>query len=81
MRRLARGGGEVAFDLQDAGDTLSFDAWIKALGEDGHMLFIDLTQDWTPPDQARPLVFDFDLMTQAQTRVVEDTPLRVLPAA
>ncbi|MEO0486829.1 MAG: 3'-5' exonuclease [Pseudomonadota bacterium] len=75
IAELAEAGGEVAFTLRDAGDVLRFDARIKALGRDGHMLFVDLARDAVASDQPRPLVFDFELMTQAQTRAVADTPL------
>ncbi|MBT8413041.1 MAG: 3'-5' exonuclease [Boseongicola sp.] len=67
--------GEVPFKLQDIDKNRQFDARIKALGDDGHMIFIEVNADDAQPIEARPLVFDFDLMNAAETREIKDTPL------
>lgn len=64
---------EVAFDLHDRGGQGPHKARLKALGEDGHMVFIDVATG--PAITPRPLVFDFDLMQRADTQAVADTPL------
>lgn len=70
--------GEVPFKLKDADGKASFDARLKALGEDGHMIFIETTPDVAHPLAPRPLVFDFELMNAAETREINDTPLAEL---
>lgn len=60
----------------DGSDSLNFR--VKALNDDGHMLFCDPVQ--TEPDTiaARPLVFDFDLMSQGHGPVSDERPLSEL---
>ncbi|MBM1218687.1 3'-5' exonuclease [Ponticoccus sp. SC2-23] len=75
--RLSDGGGEVALTLCNSASGRTFDARIKVLGDDGHMILIDMT-GVARPVAPRPLVFDFDLLDAAQSREVRDTPLRDL---
>jgi DNA polymerase-3 subunit epsilon len=53
---------EATFKLSAKDSPQQFDARIRPLGADGHMICID-TADLPPRVAARPLVFDFDLMT------------------
>ena len=68
----------VELRLQDSAHTHSFDAKLKALSDGGHMLFIDIHPDQRSRISARPLVFDFDLMSAADTGAIHDTPLKDL---
>ncbi len=76
--RLGHGSTEAAVRLRDAAGTTRYDARLKALSDDGHMLLIDVEVPRTRTVAARPLVFDFDLMNRAETRDLRDTPLRDL---
>ncbi|MEM8592212.1 MAG: 3'-5' exonuclease [Pseudomonadota bacterium] len=67
--------GEHAFELFDTSGDIRFQARIKTLGEDGHMIFIDMPDWLKSTDAARPLVFNFDLMKRAQGLDIADTPL------
>lgn len=66
---------EVPFKLQDATGARSFDARLKALGEDGHMIFVDVGMEDIQHIAPRPLVFDFDLMNTAEAKEINDTNL------
>ncbi|SMX22073.1 3'-5' exonuclease [Boseongicola aestuarii] len=72
---LTKTSGEVPFKLTDTDGKNTFAARLKALGTDGHMVFIEPTPDQIQPHAPRPLVFDFDLMNTAETREIKDTPL------
>ncbi|MEO1025480.1 MAG: 3'-5' exonuclease [Pseudomonadota bacterium] len=51
-------------------------ARIKSLNGDGHMLFFDPVDQPAQTHVApRPLVFDFDLMRQKESRAIDDVPL------
>ncbi|MCV3271888.1 3'-5' exonuclease [Roseobacter sinensis] len=67
--------GPVSVRLQDATASLHFDARLKALGKDGHMLMIDVDTAQSAPIGQRPLVFDFDLITAAETKEIRETAL------
>lgn len=75
---LSEGAGEVTFTLQDTGGNGGVDARLKALGDDGHMLCLDVKTPKSPSIHPRPLVFDFDLMNASETREIAETPLRDL---
>lgn len=72
---LSEGSHERAFTLYDKARTEKYQARVKALGHDGHMVFIDAQTRERQPAVPRPLVFDFDLMAMAETKGVEDTAL------
>lgn len=65
---------DVPFTLKDVTGTHSFNARVKSLGGDGHMICIDTT-DLPPRVAARPLVFDFDLMNTAASEALESKSL------
>lgn len=75
MARLSGNTGEVSFKLQCIQREKGFDARLKALGDDGHMVFIDVEAGESQVVAPRPLVFDFDLMNAAEAREITDTPL------
>ncbi len=78
MAALSEAQADVPFALADVNGTQSYEARIKALGEDGHMILIDVSTRQGAKLEARPLVFDFDLMNTAEAKEIEDTPLRDL---
>ncbi len=78
MKRLSSTETEVSFKLFDTTRETSFDARLKALSDDGHMIFIDVETVHIEHIDARPLVFDFDLMNTAEAREITDTPLSQL---
>ncbi|MEL6550279.1 MAG: 3'-5' exonuclease [Pseudomonadota bacterium] len=68
---------EVPLELK--AETTSLKARLKALGADGHLIFIDTPPEPTAAIEARPLVFDFDLMnTTAAPLAMQDRHLRDL---
>lgn len=76
-QKLAKRGGEVAFNLYDQDRTRDFPARIKGLEGGGYMLVIDVPNAdlaQTP----RPLVFDFDLLNAGVARDMMETPLTEL---
>ncbi len=75
MAELSETTPEVPFKLRDNTGEMSFDARVKALGDDGHMVFVETGSAEAQPVAARPLVFDFGLMDAAETKAIEDTPL------
>ena len=78
IARASKTDAEVTFKLHDTTRKTGFDARIKALSDDGHMIFIDVPVDPGATIPPRPLVFDFDLMNTAQSQDLEDTPLSEL---
>ncbi|MEL6884604.1 MAG: 3'-5' exonuclease [Pseudomonadota bacterium] len=75
MARLTGDTTEVGLALYDTTRSLRFDARLKRLGDDGHMICIDVENRERTKLAARPLVFDFDLMNAAETRGIQDTRL------
>jgi len=75
LSQLADDRLEVEFTLTDRKGLQDYNARVKALGQDGHMVFIDAQSAHTHP---RPLVFDFDLMSAEETTHINDTPLDAL---
>lgn len=78
IAQLSNAGDEHPIALRDVSGTQRFDARIKALGDDGHMIFIETSVVDDAPLEARPLVFDFDLISSGETKAIADTPLRDL---
>ena len=75
MASLGTEGGEVSLTLHDVIHSQKYEARLKALGDDGHMVFIDVATREDEATAARPLVFDFDLMATSEARDIMDTPL------
>ena len=73
--RLSETSQEVPFKLHSVTGGLVFDARLKALGDDGHMILIDTPAAPTAAIAPRPLVFDFDLMDPGGTEDIRDTAL------
>lgn len=78
LTRLGETSVEVPVTLRDTSGSQRFDARLKALSNDGYMIFIDSKPAQTQRLAPRPLVFDFDLMNRAEIRDIRDTPLRDL---
>ncbi|MFQ6551542.1 exonuclease domain-containing protein [Aestuariibius insulae] len=75
MEGLSQSADDKPIMLRDASGARSFEARLRALRSDGYMIFID---DPTPRIERvapRPLVFDFDLMTAAETKAINDRAL------
>ncbi|MEM7632258.1 MAG: exonuclease domain-containing protein [Pseudomonadota bacterium] len=69
---------EVSFTLYNTARDMRFEARLKALNDDGHMICIDADTQQESAIAQRPLVFDFDLMNTSETRHVSDMPLSQL---
>ncbi|MFL4468711.1 exonuclease domain-containing protein [Tateyamaria armeniaca] len=78
IKQLSDTTKEVPFTLHDVARTQAFTARLKPLGDDGHMICIDVSPAQTTAIESRPLVFDFDLMNAAETKHITDTPLSEL---
>jgi DNA polymerase-3 subunit epsilon len=78
MDRLSPETPEAAFDLPHTTGATAHDARVKALGDDGFIVFIEVAGRDRPQPAPRPLVFDFDLMTSPETQEISDTALRDL---
>ena len=75
IANLSDSAPEAELTLSDRKGEQTYKARIKALGGDGHMVFIDAQSAHAQP---RPLVFDFDLMNTAEVTQIADTPLDAL---
>ena len=75
IARLSEEGDEVTFGLRDTSRDQKFEARLKGLGDDGHMIFIEVEGDEASAIEARPLVFDFDLMNASESREIAEMPL------
>lgn len=75
IARLSGADEEVTFRLYNKQRETSFDARIKALGEDGHMIFIAAPTVPARLIASRPLVFDFDLINADQSDTIVQTRL------
>ncbi|MEO9780084.1 MAG: exonuclease domain-containing protein [Sedimentitalea sp.] len=63
FRKLAKTGKEVGFTAQSVTGKQSFDLRMKPLGSaHGYLLTLDTSAAQIAPDEARPLVYDFDLL-------------------
>lgn len=69
---------EVAFTLRPVKGSAALRARAKALGADGHMIFIDAPDIADTSIAPRPLVFDFELMSAKDAPAVQDSPLSEL---
>lgn len=75
---LNRTGAEVLFDLRDKQASQVFSARLKPLKGAGFMLLIDVPDADLMPGDARPLVYDFDLLNAGEVTDLHATPLSEL---
>ncbi|WP_298919065.1 3'-5' exonuclease [uncultured Roseobacter sp.] len=75
MARLSGDTVEVSFALRNTERQARFDAKLRALGNDCHMILIDAEEDQARRIEQRPLVFDFDLMNASEITDIAQTPL------
>ncbi|MEM8917005.1 MAG: 3'-5' exonuclease, partial [Pseudomonadota bacterium] len=75
---LSQAEREVSFTLANAGKTERFEARLKWLEAGGYMLVIEHEQAPASPIEARPLVYDFDLLNAGATGDIRNTPLSEL---
>ena len=78
MEALSDNQREKTFTLKDHMGTCAFDARLKSMGQDGHVVLIDAQSQATRSIGARPLVFDFDLIASKERPQIMDTPLNDL---
>lgn len=76
--RVNRSGKEASCVLTARDGTQSFDARIKPMDAGGYLLIVDAAHTDIPPEAARPLVYDFDLMTARSGEIGDETPLSEL---
>ncbi|MEM9522804.1 MAG: 3'-5' exonuclease [Pseudomonadota bacterium] len=76
LERLKTSTTDVAFELPDITRAHRFDARLKVLGSDCHMLLIDPKAAAKQPLGSRPLVFDFGLIDTDETIEINATALR-----
>lgn len=75
VRSLSNGVSEAAFTLTDAEGLYTYEARVKSLDNDGHVLLIDVDPDTPKPLAPRPLVFDFALIDPGERTAIKDTKL------
>lgn len=76
--RVNRSGKEAACVLTSRDGTQSFDARMKPMDAGGYLLIVDAARADIPPEAARPLVYDFDLLTARPEQIDAETPLSQL---
>jgi len=76
IAQLSEAQSEAAVTFNSAITEQAFTGRIKDLGGDGHMIFIDVEAQTPRGGVSRRLVFDFDLMNDAVTSEIRDTPLK-----
>lgn len=80
--RLTRSGLEVPCTLSGADGAQTYEARMKPLGDaPGYMLILDEANARIAPEDARPLVYDFDLLSQFTDAALEDMDLTALSFA
>lgn len=73
---MLQDGQEHQYPMQPVTGQSTVQVRVKPLSGDGHMLFFDPAEDAAEDEVApRPLVFDFDLIHQSETRTIDDVPL------
>ncbi len=83
-KTLAKTGRDVSFTAESTMCDLTFDGRLKPLGHaSGYMILIDEEHVQISPDEARPLVYDFELLERVRMReaAIEDTPIEALTYA
>ena len=77
--KLQKRGKEVKAKLCGVDGKQSYDATLKPLGDaPGYMLVIDDAHAQIAPDAARPLIYDFDLLSAETTPEFDARPLKDL---
>ncbi len=82
--QLEKTGKEVEFSAKGAHGQFDFKARLKPLGQDGEghtagmLLLIEDSQALFSPTAARPVTYDFDLLSRPSPASIRDTPLRDL---
>jgi len=76
--RMAKGAGIIDFDLRSHAPAQVFAARAKPLDGAGYMLMIDTPEEPLLPGEARPLVYDFDLLQASDAGDLLDAPLSEL---
>lgn len=69
---------ETRVTLHDITRTHSFDARLKWVETGGYIIFFNEHPKASVPPDARPMVFDFELLNPAEARDLSDTPLTQL---
>ena len=75
LQKLQGDTVEVPASLPSAFGQHVFETRIKALSNEGYMIFIDAEAHPVDQTASRPLVFDFALMNRDATKDIRDTPL------
>ncbi|ETA49810.1 3'-5' exonuclease [Ponticoccus alexandrii] len=73
--RVNRSGKEARCVLTSRDGAQSFDARMKPMDAGGYLLIVDAAHTDIPPDAARPLVYDFALLTARPGEIGDETPL------
>ena len=77
--RMIRSGRETGVQLTGADGAQGYGARMKPLGDaPGYMLTIDAAEARIAPDAARPLIYDFDLLSAEVPPELEHRPIRSL---
>ena len=78
VKQLHKTGHEVSFVAEGVDGAQSYSARLKPMEGGGYMMVIDGAQTHMAPEAERPLVYDFDLLTQDAPEAVDETPLSKL---
>lgn len=78
IKELSDEHPEKMFSLRDHAGACTFDARVKAMGQDGFVLLIEVKPKPRHSLGARPLIFDFDLIDSKARADIADTPLNEL---
>ncbi|MDA5558540.1 3'-5' exonuclease [Shimia sp. MMG029] len=75
-QKLVKTGMDVSFVAASPDGRVSFDARLKPLADaKSYMILIDEAQAQIAPDEARPLTFDFELLSEQPTSDLSELPL------
>jgi len=77
-QKMRKSGLEITDTLTGIDGKQSYDARLRPMEGGGYMVLVDATHLDLPPDAARPLTYDFDLLEQHGTGPLSDTPLKQL---
>jgi DNA polymerase-3 subunit epsilon len=75
QRKLQKTGMDVAFTAQSVDGVQSYSAHLRPMDGGGYMFVIDDAIAKISPKEARPLVYDFDLIGKPVGQVLENTRL------
>lgn len=77
--RLQETEAEVSLKVRGTEGNLTFDVRLKPLNHaPGYMLIIDNAHALISPREARPLIYDFDLIENGDERALDERPLKSL---